>query len=77
VLRSNVAAVRAALAERTPACRSLSWSYGACASTHFLGLASRVVAPVFGAAAPDRPNHRPGRPPNLRWQEVIGGPLAV
>ena len=48
----------------------------ACASTHLLGLAARIVAPVFGAAA------LTGQVValdlgQLRWQEVIGGPLPI
>ena len=75
VLRENVAMVRTVLAER--AGRSIDeFDLRACASTFFLGLAARVIAPPLGALVLTGAvvQLELGR---LRWQRVTGGPMPI
>jgi hypothetical protein len=75
VLAENVAGVQTVLAERTRL-PVAELDLRACASTHFLGLASRLLAPALGTAA------IAGVVPvltvgSLGWQRVSGGPIPM
>ncbi|MCW2495018.1 (2Fe-2S)-binding protein [Jatrophihabitans sp.] len=75
VLRENVDGVRRVLSERTRI-PVADLDLRACASTHFLGLASRLLAPALGAAA--LTGHVPLiEVDGLRWQRVGGGPVPI
>jgi hypothetical protein len=75
VLRDNVATVQRVLGERT-GLSSADLDLRACASTHFLGLASRLVAPALGAAClgGQVPRLAPG---DVHWLRVEGGPVPL
>ena len=75
VLIENVDQVRRILHERTRLPLA-DLDLRACASTHALGLTSRLVAPALGCAA------FAGQVPaltidGLRWQRVAGGPVPI